>query len=167
MRTVSAVFAVALLALLVPGAASAQGGSDVLAGYGQAGTFEASVGARSGPLGENPQGNLRTVLTTGLPEFDDLYTANTEVVCLQVSGNRAVAVGPARRDPELPSQFIAFGVLVEDNGPPGGPMPDRQSTIATVSSTEEGAGEGSCRLPQIFIAFPITRGNYTVRDSTP
>lgn len=127
---------------------------------------EVSLGASSGPSGENPQGfiNLRNA------DFGPPYDGKGNVACLAVEGNVAVSVAEFEDDSPFPGYPNAL-IIVEDNGGPGGTIPDRVWATGMAYDPEQITLEDTCNLyiqvAQFLPLEPIESGNLTVHDATP
>jgi hypothetical protein len=127
-------------------AASADPPNDQVTGHASA-PWDISVGAHSGPLGENPQGHLRIVLEDGT-------VWSGEVSCMTVLGNRA-AVGINAAN--APGGGAA--VVIEDNEGTG--LPDRDNITYGAPATP-----AFCDLIFPITVFPFD-GDFRVRDALP
>ena len=131
--------------------------------------LDVSLGAYSGPAGENPQGfiNYRDASDFAGP---DVPNSKGNVVCLAVKDNRAVAVAEFKEEPPFPGNPYAV-LLVEDNGGPNSTIPDRVSALSAWVDLEQMPIEDTCNLYiQVVDAIPlepIDSGNLTVHDATP
>ena len=140
--------------LLAAGAvdASAESPNDRLTGHGSIPitTVEGiSVGAHSGPLGEDPNGHFRFTTTSG-------FTASLHVTCMTVVGNRAIVGG---NDPSIVPPGNGRYLVVEDNGAEG----DSANTVGSFSATPALCDELFLRE---FELFPV-EGNLKVQDALP
>lgn len=88
-----------------------------------------------------------------------------EVVCFEVSDNRALVVFEFK-DVHPFGPDVDFGLLiVEDNGEPSDPTPDR--AIAAGISGEHGAPPARCpTLAESVGVLPVESGNVTVHEGT-
>jgi hypothetical protein len=131
---------------------------DLAAGTGQVAAvgldFKVHVDAKSGPMGEDPQGHFR--LEAVQPFFGVDVDIRGQVTCLQVIDNRAT-IG---------------GVIERSNDPR---FPEGSGILIFVRDDDEGAGDGvSMALlpspPQTCEGFadpfrPNTQGNFIVHDA--
>jgi hypothetical protein len=146
------------LTIAATGAASAPAAfaaaHDVVAGSGLTRTQpgsggEVTVGAQSGPNGENPTGTITVEDPFPKPPEQDTY----RVVCVSVAGNLAEVVGISN-DRATPTKGII--VNITDQGPPS-LLPDELSILVlpNLPSTSCVAAPG---------AEPLTHGNFVVQD---
>jgi hypothetical protein len=85
--------------------------------------------------------------------------ARGEVDCLFVTGNKAAIAGTF--DEPLDGQFPYFIVAVQDNGEPGGGVPD-QAVLAPINAHP---GTVDCGFAAtIELTTPIVQGNIVVKD---
>lgn len=162
---IAAASAACLLGLTSVSLATAASG-DSLAGSGRLSIGGAhlwlSVGARSGPSGEDPDGTIR-IDETGTHTFSGV----ADVLCLEVSGSEATVVGRLRRPVANPSEpgttYQYILVSVTDNGMPGG-TPDTMNSGVTWG-TPGGAFQPSCS--GFLGGASIDSGNVTVVDAAP
>jgi hypothetical protein len=131
--------------------------------------LDVSLGAYSGPTGENPQGFINYRDASDFAG-QDVPNSKGNVVCLAVKDNRAVAVAEFKEEPPFPGNPYAV-LLVEDNGGPNSTIPDRVSALSAWVDLEQMPLEDTCNLYiQVMDAFPlepIDSGNLTVHDATP
>jgi hypothetical protein len=127
---------------------------DVVAGSGLTRTQpgsggEVTVGAQSGPNGENPVGTITVEDPFPKPPEQDTY----RVVCVSVAGNLAEVVGISN-DRATPTKGII--VNITDQGTPS-LVPDELSVLVLpqLPSTSCAAAPG---------AEPLTHGNFVVED---
>ena len=96
------------------------------------------------------------------PSFDPKYSAQFDITCLQIVGNRASFGGSIRKttDPVFNDEFDAAFFTVFDNGEPGGGN-DTISEVFFDNVVEPSACQfiGADDFPQI----PIESGNVQVR----
>ena len=115
------------------------------------------VSAHSGPLGEDPHGQLtlHSPLLVG--------QAKAEVTCLVVTGNRA-RVGGVFEEPVvyLGATFRWIELIVEDNDPP---VDDRMTSFIFFDRPRP-PGFSPCNFDG-SADFTFDRGNITVRDAAP
>jgi hypothetical protein len=127
---------------------------------------EVSLGASSGPAGEDPRGfiNLRNA------DFGPPYDGKGNVDCLSVKDNVAVSVAEFKEDSPFPG-FPNALIIVEDNGGPSSGIPDRVWATGLDYDPDQITVEGICNLyvelAQFFPLEPIESGNLTVHDATP
>lgn len=157
MRRVATLFAV-LIALLIPAAIAAAGSPnhDSVNGGGQNCCDVIHINAKSGPLGEDATGHW-----SQNGRFDTGPPSKGEVVCLDVRGNLAVAgVRITRQGGGSSGNQTGIFQYVQDNGEPNQGQ-DRSASVPT--ATPE-----ACHLAQAPAQlFPLTHGNFQVRDATP
>jgi hypothetical protein len=112
-----------------------------------------SFSAHSGPLGEDPKGQIQL-------DFGD-RKIKAEVTCVIVAGNEAFITGFSD---ELPGNGIVVTHAV-DNGEPSDPQPDllRNSFEPFIFESPERPG---CFLP-VLEPVPVTEGNIVVHDGQP
>jgi hypothetical protein len=120
----------------------------------------AHVNAKSGPSGEDAQGQIFFSSRSPLVSSD----IRADVTCLRVIGNVAIAGGPIRRAEGLPPNFQTMFVIVQDFGEPGNDpaTPDRWSVAVST-----GPAPAICPLLEIPPLAPATEGNVVVHDATP
>jgi hypothetical protein len=158
MRTVQLLVLTLTIAAAATGTASASvvptAAHDVVAGSGLTRTQpgsggEVTVGAQSGPNGENPTGTITVEDPFPKPPEQDTY----RVVCVSVAGNLAEVVGISN-DRATPTKGII--VNITDQGPPS-LVPDELSILVlpNLPSTSCVAAPG---------AEPLTHGNFVVED---
>jgi hypothetical protein len=158
MRTVRLVVATLAIATAISQTASAavlsSSAHDVVAGSGLTRTQpgsggEVTVGAQSGPSGENPVGTITLEDPFPKPPEQDTY----RVVCVSVAGNLAEVIGISN-DRATPTKGII--VNITDHGTPS-LVPDELSVLVLpeLSSTNCVAAPG---------AEPLTHGNFVVED---
>ncbi len=155
------VLAVLAVMWLMVGTTAAAGKGDKLVGSGKTvfsdSPIKFTVSARSGPSGEQPQGQVHFTYVG--------FSGKADVTCLSVSGNTAAVVARAS-DPSrvVPgADYVDVFLFVTDTGPAqndigdfgiaagsGGPIPPPITTCS-------GAG----------VNVPVTQGNVTVMDATP
>lgn len=116
------------------------------------------VSARSGPAGEDPDGQI----TFHSPLLTATSDAKADVTCMIVNGNHA-QVGGMFREPVGYAGFTLrwIEVIIEDNGPPG-QATDTMNAFVFLDRPRP-PGFSPCN----FIAptdFPVDQGNYTVKD---
>jgi hypothetical protein len=126
---------------------------------GQTTTEQFTVGAQSGPLGENPQGAV--VTTSPLLETGP---AHGTVTCVRVFGNIA-QVGGVLDKPVVyngDTGFRWFEWIIADNGPPDGVVPDSFISLFFFERTHPPDFD-PC---SVFVAplFPVESGNFVVND---
>ena len=139
---------------------------DSLSGFGRLEisgvTLLISVGARSGPSGEDPDGTIR-IDRTGTHTLSGV----ADVVCLRVSGNEATTVGQLRRpvanasEPGTTYQYVLLSVT--DNGSPG-------VSLDTFNSGVNWGSPGAVPAPSCTLFLGGTTGeagNFTVVDAAP
>ena len=89
-------------------------------------------------------------------------TLRGSVDCLVVAGNQAGISGRLDEPPD--PQVPRFVLAVEDNGEPGGELPDRATVaIGTASQVEADCGLAFLEAP---LGDPIVQGNIVVKDRT-
>jgi hypothetical protein len=132
---------------------SSSSSHDVVAGSGLTGTQpgsggELTVGAQSGPNGEDPVGTITLEDPFPKPPEQDTY----RVVCVSVAGNVAEVVGLSI-DPATPTKGIIVNIL--DQGMSG--LPDELTILVQdpLPSTSCAAAPG---------IEPLTHGNFEVED---
>ena len=112
------------------------------------------VGAFDGPHG--PTGTI-VVLSP-------LYSVNpgiVDVTCIVVDGNQAKVGGKFRKPFEfLGSQISHFGIIIQDDGPPGA-GPDEIHPVEFLDKPRP-PGFTPCNLPPLSL-FPLDSGDYVVR----
>jgi hypothetical protein len=108
--------------------------------------------AHSGPLGEDPKGQIKVASDVGL--------IKAEVTCLVVQGNRAIITAVSD---ELPGGIVVTEAV--DNGEPSDGTPDllRNSFVEAIVPDPDNPG---CFLPTLP-PVPVTQGNIVVHDATP
>ena len=149
------------MALALGGTASAAPPNDSAIGSGKVavlgGTAASfSLSAHSGPQGEDAKGNLNfRDISFNVPGSAEKATAT--VTCLAVSGNRAAIVGEFKKDTPFPGFPFAV-IVVEDNGEPGGAVPDRGLALGFRISPP-------CQDVLSFFTQPLEQGNVVVRDA--
>jgi hypothetical protein len=127
---------------------------------------EVSLGASSGPSGEDPQGfiNLRNA------DFGPPYDGKGHVACLAVKDNVAVSVAEFENDSPFPGYPYAL-IIIEDNGRPNSAVPDRVWATGMAYDPEQITLEATCNLyvqvAQFLPLEPLESGNLTVHDATP
>jgi hypothetical protein len=108
-----------------------------------------------------PNGTVQGTAIIHNPSFDPKYSAQFDITCLQVVGNRASFGGSVRKttDPVFNDEFDAAFFTVFDNGP--GNANDTISEIFFDNVVEPSACQfiGADDFPQI----PIESGSVTVR----
>ncbi|HLL38596.1 MAG TPA: hypothetical protein VK357_02905 [Rubrobacteraceae bacterium] len=116
-------------------------------------TIKFSFSAHSGPLGEDPKGQIQL-------DFGD-RKIKAEVICVIVAGNEAFITGFSD---ELPGNGIVVTHAV-DNGEPSDPQPDllRNSFEPFIFESPERPG---CFRP-VLEPVPVTEGNIVVHDGQP
>ena len=110
----------------------------------------------------NSDGSVSGTAILHNPSFDPKYSAQFDITCLQIVGNRASFGGSIRKttDPVFNDEFDAAFFTVFDNGEPGGGN-DTISEIFFDNVVEPSACQfiGADDFPQI----PIEGGNVQVR----
>jgi hypothetical protein len=173
-------------ALAIAAVASASGTHDLVAG---AGTITAvsdvslevshfSVSGHSGPLGEDPTGQVTIMLREGSSPFTETDETNfhgdVKNGCVRAEGNRAVVVGELPEDqrftvptapPEL-GQIRFAAVVAEDNDGVAGRPPDRALPVLLFERTGQRTCDGTRPL-SAFPLFLLDHGNVVVTDATP
>jgi hypothetical protein len=127
---------------------------------GESVTEQFIVSAHSGPLGEDPHGQITfhsPLLASG--------HAKADVTCMTVTGNRA-RVGGVFSEPVIYIGLVFgwFELIVEDNGPPG------HGTDRTTSFIFFDRPRPPDFSPCNFdgpTEFAVEQGNYTVTDAVP
>jgi hypothetical protein len=162
-------FTLSLAALTIPAAAGATHSPslnpprDFAAGGGSfvapnVATFRFSVGATSGPLGEDPHGHVRVSLHDASEEFAELFTVNGRVECLLTTGRKAVIGALAERG-EQSERHVALSVLDGDHAD--------LATVVSVSAPPNLPPQAACAAASFFTPiFPI-EGNVVVHDGLP
>lgn len=143
MRNASVAVCVAVALLLaLPGFASAQApAEDSVVGAGSVDTTSAlSFDVRSGPLGENPVGEVSVSLEPG-----GAVITSSSVDCLLVSGSSAAFAGTL-----LPNSYglTHYGITVEDAGPTAS-TPDLLGFVITTNAPPGCSGPTGVNLPLI------------------
>lgn len=131
----------------VQGRDSVVGGGSVDADASTALSFD----VRSGPLGENPTGEVSFRLEPGGP----VLTSNS-VDCLAVNGSTATFAGTWRPNPY---GMTHYGITVVDAGPAAS-TPDLLGMVSTTNAPVGCAGHGGVNLPLIT-------GGVVVTDAQP
>jgi hypothetical protein len=111
-----------------------------------------SFSAHSGPLGEDPKGQIHVASDVGI--------IKAEVTCLIVVGNEAFITG---RSDELPGGIVVTHAV--DNGEPSDGTPDLLRNSFVEAIVPDPANPG-CFLPTLP-PVPVTQGNIVVHDATP
>lgn len=124
------------------------------------------VGARSGPLGEDPTGHITDRVLVDETGPRTLH-GDVRAGCLRVLGNRAVVVGqlPESEQFDFPGvgriEYVAL--VIEDNGNPeaGHPVDRAVDFILRAVSAEL-----FCTVfdPATAPLFPLDHGNFVVND---
>jgi hypothetical protein len=120
--------------------------------------FDIHVNAKSGPMGEDPQGDFYfRSAASGVGAAD----IRGVVTCLRVVGNRA-AIGGEITQARGDNPFLEVGdgvlIYVADNGEPG-------TANDGLELFSQAAPPTVCPPPGA--TAPITGGNYVVHDATP
>lgn len=92
------------------------------------------------------------------------FTVSGEVTCLRVEGNRATIKYRFKKTEGNVPQGGAQ-VFVEDNGPPGGGVPDANSTDLPMEPELFEPLAGVCEDPNTRPYNPVDSGNYVVHDA--
>lgn len=139
---------------LIPVVVNAQSSQDFVTGGGHHSfpDTQFTISAHNGPQG--PKGNF-SFKTAGEARI------RAEVVCLTVTGNRAVATG-VYTDEDGAEQFVVMEAV--DNGEPGQTPPDRLRFSFAPVIVEDPQNPG-CFLPPSLNPVPVTEGNIVVRDN--
>lgn len=109
-----------------------------------------------------PDGTVQGSAILHNAEFDPRYSAQINITCLQVVGNRASFGGSIRKtsDAAFNDEFDAAFFTVYDNGEPG-------KAVDTISSVffDNVVGPETCQFigPDDFEQMPIQSGNIQVR----
>jgi hypothetical protein len=120
-------------------------------------TVDIHVNAKSGPLGQNAQGQMFVRISSPTqPEVE----LRGEVTCLNVVGNLATAGGRLERAENFPGGFQTLIVSVQDFGEPGGGPTTPDTFNAQVELTPP-----PTTCPVLPAAFPSTEGNVVVHDA--
>lgn len=125
-RLMALVFA-SIAFLCVPATSSANAPMDIVAGGGRiipppdiGAPSHFEVGARSGPLGEDPTGHITDRVF--FPETGEMTLhGDVRAGCLRVTGNRAIVVGQLPESEQFDLGFGRFeylALVIEDNGNP-------------------------------------------------
>jgi hypothetical protein len=152
-RSLFSTVLVALVVLLAPTPATAQG-QDSVTGSGHAGNGTFTVNATSGPSGESPAGSVRFDLAVG--------TLVGSVTCLNVNGSFATVGGAAQ--PGTTLNASGYFLHVADNQGPGGIDLLRLELLSFVPP-----GPGACPIPENPIISPagVDQGDIVVVDAQP
>jgi hypothetical protein len=121
-----------------------------------------TVSVRSGPNGENPDGNIvyRFLDASGYPGGKP---RSADIVCLRVEGNAAVVIAEWKKgDRPLGDAYPYLALVVLDNGSPGGGGVDLGFASAT-SVPHCGQIWGWVDLYSV----PLVTGNVVVQDALP
>jgi hypothetical protein len=163
---------VVALALVAPAAAQAPG--DFVAGSARdvtgATQDHVAVAAHSGPLGEDPRGQI--VLRTANPQTGEVQTYHADVStgCVLVAGNTAVVVGTLPEEdqfdvpPPAPQPFhiTSLGVVIQQ-GTEQGRASDLAQPIFLRAQSAAGVCAGTLTLQLIE---PLV-GNFVIEDAPP
>lgn len=92
------------------------------------------------------------------------FRVEGEVTCLRIVGNRATVKYRFKttHGPGAPPPGWGVQVFVEDNGEPGGGVPDANATDAPLPPEVFDPQAGACELPRGPFN-PVDSGNYVVR----
>ena len=161
-RRIVTAFTVAL-AIAGPGVVAAQGPRvDLVAGTAQftdglVADTEWHVNAKSGPMGENPQGHFFVRLESAILLNLDF---RGRVTCLNVTGNVAVIGGEITAS-RTPDAVVGQGILIEvtDNGEGNDDPPDTFNGAFTLIPPQ------ICPPAPLFPGAPATQGNFVVHDA--
>jgi hypothetical protein len=118
-----------------------------------------TISARSGPLGEDPQGQFSF-------KIEDQPRIRAEVTCLIVVGNEAFATGVMVSPSSAEGQLVVMHAVDGGEPAPGqaaGPDLLRFSFEGFIVEDPQNPG---CFLP-VLPPVPVTQGNIVVHDSTP
>jgi hypothetical protein len=142
------------------------GAHDFAVGGGQhvGGTVNEGFSAHSGPLGESPQGHISATFFQPQPEM-----LRGDVICLQVTGNRAIMLAVQTEAGGAIPQGQQFLLEVVDNGNPiEGTPPDliRNSFVGGFVPPPASGAAFPCGAP-LLAPVPLERGNIVVRDVLP
>ena len=96
------------------------------------------------------------------------FRVEGEVTCLKVVGNRATVKYRFKttQGPGAPPPGWGVQVFIEDNGEPGGGIPDGNATDAPLPPGLFDPQADQCELPRGPFN-PVEGGNYVVRDGDP
>ena len=124
------------------------------------------IGAHSDVGGANPRGAAENQGTV----FGTSTTANTggQIICLHVSGNRAIAVWQLRKPlfvPALGQSFPYAAAWVEDNGEPvdGQPVDRMVDYVVSAGNLVAFCGADPANFFGEPFAAPLQSGNFVVR----
>ena len=141
-----------------PGA-SANGHGTILVTNGEGKTVKRQFSFSAKQM---PDGSVKGNAILHNPEFDPRYSAQFEITCLQVVGNRASFGGSIKKtsDPAFNDEFDAAFFTVYDNGEPG-------KGVDTISPVffDNVVPPSSCQFigPDDFNQIPVQAGNIQVR----
>ncbi len=113
-----------------------------------------TLSAHSGPLGEDPKGQVSFKIDEG-PRY------RADVTCVLIQGNQAIVTAVIRKPESAAGQVIVMHAV--DNGNPNdGAPPDllRFSFAGAIFESPENPG---CFLP-VLGPVPVTQGNIVVHD---
>lgn len=154
--------------------ASGSGSNEFLIAVGEA---RLSVGAHSGPLGEDPTGHIRAKGDPDGPGPMEPFELEGEVTCMQVapkpggSGFRAAIKYRFKHAEGSAEPFDGGGVqiFIEDNGnPAGGQSVDRTTFDPPQPAGVFDANADQCDDPNSRFGYDeIESGNFVVRDAAP
>jgi hypothetical protein len=155
-----AVAALAVLAL-APSSASAKEG-DSLVGHGS--TLigqEITIAAHSGPLGENPQGQMQVLFTAPVERRVSANVTCLATMAFPVFGDVAVAtaVGEITKVSGAPLTQDFLAVNVTDSGQPGG------TGDFALATAFDGPPSSTCEAASA--ERPVLKGNFKVDDAQP